>query len=87
MDEEAAIEIMTDTSKISKLDEKIPPKEEKTKAQLAREQDMKELGELQEKIEVYIKEKGLSTKLETALTGKGLVLKLKKVFFTFRQRR
>lgn len=77
LDEEAAIEIMTDTSKISKLDEKEPPKEEKTEAQLAREQDMKELGELQEKIEVYIKDKGLSTKLETTLTGKGLVLKIK----------
>ncbi|MCZ8536925.1 flagellar motor protein MotB [Paenisporosarcina quisquiliarum] len=77
LDEEAAIEIMTDTSKISKLDENEPPKEEKTEAQLAREQDMKELGELQEKIEVYIKDKGLSTKLETALTGKGLVLKIK----------
>lgn len=77
LDEEAAIEIMTDTSKISKLDEIQPPKEEKTEAQLAREQDMKELGELQEKIEVYIKDKGLSTKLETTLTGKGLVLKIK----------
>ncbi|MGE6487487.1 flagellar motor protein MotB [Paenisporosarcina sp. NPDC076898] len=77
LDEEAAIEIMDDTSQISKLDEIEPPKEEKSEAELAREQDMKELGGLQEKIEVYIKDKGLSTKLETALTSKGLVLKIK----------
>lgn len=77
LDEEAAIEIMTDTSKISKLDEITPETGVKSEAEIALEQDFKELGELKGKIEVYIKDKGLSTKIETALTSKGLVLKIK----------
>jgi len=41
------------------------------------EQDQKELGELQAKIEAYIDEKGLSPRLQTELTTKGLMLKIK----------
>ena len=48
---------------------------EKT-SQMTLEQDLKELVELQEKIEGYIEDKGLSTKLETEMTSKGLVLQI-----------
>ena len=50
--------------------------EETNTPDVSLEQDFKELGELQEKIEGYIEEKGLSPRLETMLTGKGLVLKI-----------
>lgn len=50
--------------------------EETSTPDVSLEQDFKELAELQEKIEAYIEEKGLSPRLETMLTGKGLVLKI-----------
>lgn len=75
LDQQAAIEITEDTSSTAKLDETIPI-EESEKVMSAYE-DHKELQDLQEKIEEYITEKGLSPRLQTELTIKGLVLKIK----------
>lgn len=74
LDEEALVENLKDTplDPIPKVDPS-----EVTEEDMSAAQDRKELGELQEKIESYIDEKGLSPRLQTELTAKGLVLKIK----------
>ena len=68
LDHEAAIETVIPLELVKE--------EEAKNSDISMEQDFKELSELQEKIEDYIEEKGLSPRLQTALTGKGLVLKI-----------
>ncbi|WP_156889877.1 flagellar motor protein MotB [Planococcus lenghuensis] len=48
-----------------------------TGAVMSAEEDFEALAEQQKKIESYIEEKGLSARLETELTAKGLILKIK----------
>jgi len=63
-----------ETSKTAK-----PNEEEKDEVQtgMSAVKDKKELEELQNQIDGYIKEKGLSPKLQTEMTAKGLMLKIK----------
>ncbi len=75
LEQQAAIEITEDTSQTAKLDETIPIEE--SEEVMSAYQDHKELQELQEKIDEYITDKGLSPRLQTELTIKGLVLKIK----------
>lgn len=75
LDNQAAIETFEDTSPITKIGEDEPDKG--TQEEVSRLQDHKELESLQVKIENYIKEKGLDPKLQTEMTAKGLVLKIK----------
>jgi chemotaxis protein MotB len=75
LEQQAAIEITEDTSQTAKLDETIPIVE--SEEVMSAYQDHKELQELQEKIDEYIADKGLSPRLQTELTIKGLVLKIK----------
>jgi chemotaxis protein MotB len=75
LEQQAAIEITEDTSQTAKLDETIPIVE--SEEVMSAYQDHKELQELQEKIDEYISDKGLSPRLQTELTIKGLVLKIK----------
>jgi len=75
LESQAAIESTVETSPVTKIGEDEP--ERGNEEELSRLQDQKELGELQKKIESYIKEKGLDPKLQTELTAKGLVLKIK----------
>lgn len=79
LENQAPVETPDTTSKLADLGEDEPGDDEgpKTAEEIALEQDFKELGEVREKIEAYIKEKGLSTRLETELTGKGLLLTIK----------
>ena len=85
LDQQAAVPTFEDTSITAKLDETLPPDDEieeempadQNKEELSAVQDEKELKELQGKIEEYITEKGLSPRLQTELTIKGLVLKIK----------
>ncbi|MGB3259866.1 flagellar motor protein MotB [Paenisporosarcina sp.] len=82
LDQQAAIKTSEDTSITAKIDETLPPsKDPKELAadeeQMTADQDKKELQQLQQKIEDYITEKGLSPRLQTELTIKGLVLKIK----------
>lgn len=79
LENQAPVETPGDTSKLADVGEDEPGKDEvpKTAEEISLEQDFKELGEVREKIEAYIKEKGLSTRLETELTGKGLLLTIK----------
>lgn len=78
LEQQAPVETPGDTSKLADLEED-GEEEESTKSPeaIAREKDFKELGEIQEKIEAYIKEKGLSPRLQTMLTSKGLLLTIK----------
>ncbi|WKA53926.1 flagellar motor protein MotB [Planococcus shixiaomingii] len=75
LESQAAIETTKETSPITKIGEDEP--EKGSQEEISRLQDQKELGELQKKIESYIKEKGLDPKLQTEMTAKGLVLKIK----------
>ncbi|PUB14684.1 chemotaxis protein MotB [Paenisporosarcina sp. OV554] len=75
LEQQAAIEITEDTSQTAKLDETIPIEE--SEEVMSAYQDHKELQELQRKIDEYITDKGLSPRLQTELTIKGLVLKIK----------
>ncbi|TWT03679.1 flagellar motor protein MotB [Planomicrobium sp. CPCC 101079] len=75
LDNQAAVETFADTSPITKIGEEEPDKG--SEEEVSRLQDQKDLGTLQEKIEAYIKEKGLDPKLQTEMTAKGLVLKIK----------
>jgi chemotaxis protein MotB len=81
MDQQAPVETPGDTSKLADLEEdgeeEENPEEEMTPEEKALQEDFKELGEIQEKIEAYIKEKGLSPRLQTQLTAKGLLLTIK----------
>ena len=79
LENQAPVETPDMTSKLADVGEDEPGDDEapKTAEEIALEQDFKELGEVQEKIEAYIKEKGLSTRLETVLTSKGLLLTIK----------
>lgn len=80
LEQQAAIKTSEEISQLAKLgDDDVAEDslEEKSPEELARERDFKELGELQEKIEAYIEEKGLSLRLQTQLTGKGLLLTIK----------
>lgn len=81
MDHQAPVETPGDTSKLADLEEdgeeEENPEEEMTPEEKALQEDFKELGEIQEKIEAYIKEKGLSPRLQTQLTAKGLLLTIK----------
>lgn len=81
MDHQAPVETPGDTSKLADIEEdgeeEENPKEEMTPEEKALQEDFKELGEIQEKIEAYIKEKGLSPRLQTQLTAKGLLLTIK----------
>lgn len=72
---QAAIETFQERSRIAKMTEMGPSKEKPTITTV--EQDQIELAALQEKIENYIQEKGLSPKLQTVITSKGLLLKIK----------
>lgn len=64
-----------DISQIPKVDDANSLDEDLLEISLA--QDLKELVEIQEKIEEYIEEKALSPRLQTELTTKGLLLKIK----------
>ncbi|TWT27813.1 flagellar motor protein MotB [Planomicrobium sp. CPCC 101110] len=75
LENEAAVETFEDTSPMAKIGEKEPDKG--SQEEVSRLQDQKDLGTLQEKIEAYIKEKGMDPKLQTEMTAKGLVLKIK----------
>lgn len=82
LDQQAAVETLEDTSITAKLDETMPPKEIQKEVTADQDeilalQDQKELQELQKKIEAYISKKGLAPRLQTELTIKGLVLKIK----------
>lgn len=69
---DSAIETIDETGQIPKMGE-ADSAEEKQKG-MTPEQDQQELGELQNTIEGYIKEKGLSPRLQTELTKQGLLL-------------
>ncbi len=82
LDQQAAVKSLEETSITAKIDKTMPPSENKqelaaAKEQIAAAQDKKELQEIQGKIESYITEKGLAPRLQTELTIKGLVLKIK----------
>ena len=78
LDQQAPVETPGDTSKLADLEEDGAEEEtDKSPEAIARDKDFKELGEIQEKIEAYIKEKGLSPRLQTILTTKGLLLTIK----------
>ena len=84
LDQQAAVKTVEDTSITAKIDETLPPKEDQKEVtvdqnqeEMSAAQDHKELQELQLKIEEYIAEKGLAPRLQTELTIKGLVLKIK----------
>ena len=78
LDQQAPVETPGDTSKLADLEEDGAEEEaQKSPEAIARDKDFKELGEIQEKIEAYIKEKGLSPRLQTILTTKGLLLTIK----------
>lgn len=68
---ESAVVNIDKTQQIPKLGEAVSSEE---KEEMTPEQDQKELGELQEIIEGYIEEKGLSPRLQTELTRQGLLL-------------
>ena len=70
---DSPVESMDETGQIPKLGEaETPPTE--TQKEMTSEQDQKELAELQETIEGYIEEKGLSPRLQTELTKQGLLV-------------
>ncbi len=69
---DSAVESIDDTGQIPKMGEADIPAEQQK--EMTPEQDQKELGELQESIEGYIKEKGLSPRLQTKLTKQGLLV-------------
>ena len=81
LEEEAVVEPIDDAGQIPKIgdaeqtaeNQKNQPQEEDSN-EMTPEQDEKELGELQETIEGYIKEKGLSPRLQTELTEQGLLV-------------
>ncbi|MGI2328510.1 flagellar motor protein MotB [Planococcus sp. YIM B11945] len=75
LEQQAAVETFEETSPIPEVSEENPAG--KSKEEIAVEQDFKELGDLQEKVETYIKEKGLAPRLQTKLTAKGLLLTIK----------
>jgi chemotaxis protein MotB len=75
LEKQAAIETFEDTSPVAKIGEDEPDKG--SQEEITHLQDQKDLGNLQEKIESYIKEKGLNPKVQTEMTAKGLVLKIK----------
>ena len=74
LENQAVLTTDEDTSKIA-----VPTDEEKVEnpVGVSAAQDKKELEALQAKIEGYIKEKGLSPRLQTEMTTKGLMLKIK----------
>lgn len=72
LDQSAPVELDTDTSPFAIIPEEGMTEEMLEDLEAVR--DRKELGEFQEKIELYIDEKGLSPKLQTELTDKGLML-------------
>lgn len=75
LENQAAVETFEETSPVAKIEENEP--EKGTQEEVSLQQDLKDLGNLQEKIESYIKDKGLDPKLQTEMTAKGLVLKIK----------
>jgi len=75
LDQEAIIENFENTSPTPKLGEGNPA--DGDQKEISPEQDHKELLELQSKFEAYIEEKNLSPRLQTELTTKGLMLKIK----------
>lgn len=78
LEQQAAVKMSGEISQLAELDDASgTDSEEKSTEELAREQDFAELGELQEKFEIYIEEKGLSLRLQTQLTGKGLLLTIR----------
>lgn len=73
--------VLENESPVDHIDEslQIPMLGEKTESEeksnpVTAEQDREQLGELQEKIDAYIQEKGLSPRLQTELTTQGLLL-------------
>ena len=76
LENQAVMESDSETSKLAEVNDDTTPSDQNP-TEMSPEQDYKELGQLQEKIEGYIKEKGLSPRLQTELTKKGLVLKIK----------
>lgn len=76
LENESAIVTFENISQLSDLDD-VKPIIKDDPITISLQQDLKELGELQEKIEGYIEEKGLSAMLETKLTTKGVHLKIK----------
>lgn len=76
LEQQAAIKTSEEISQLAELGDE-DSLEDKSPEELARERDFKELGELQEKFEAYIEDKGLSLRLQTQLTGKGLLLTIK----------
>ncbi|WP_240033986.1 flagellar motor protein MotB [Planococcus salinus] len=52
------------------------PAEVEEAEEMTLEEDYEALGQLEEKITGFIEEKGLSSKIQTEMTGKGLVLKI-----------
>lgn len=69
---DSAVEAIDETAQIPKMGEAESPEENQNEMTL--EQDQKELRELQKVIEGYIKEKGLSPRLQTELSKQGLLL-------------
>jgi len=75
LDQEAFVENFEDINQMPKLDDAEFFNEDLL--EILQAQDIKELVEIQGKIEQYIEEKALSPRLETELTSKGLLLKIK----------
>lgn len=76
LENEAAIVTFENIPQLSEPDD-VKPINKEDPISISLQEDFNELRELQEKIEEYIKEKGLSAVLETELTTKGLILKIK----------
>lgn len=76
---QAPAETPDSTSKLADLGENGDGEDKapKTDEEIALEQDFKELGEVREKIEAYIEAQGLSPRLQTELSAKGLLLTIK----------
>lgn len=74
LDEQAAVESF-DTSPTAKLSE--DPPSGKSPEEILAAKDQQELQDFQTKIEAYIDEKGLSPRLQTEMTVKGLMITIK----------
>lgn len=74
LDQEAPVESL-DPSTTAKLNEDLPSGESDEEILAAR--DQQELEDFQTKIEAYIDEKGLSPRLQTEMTVKGLMITIK----------
>ncbi|WP_053360850.1 flagellar motor protein MotB [Bacillus sp. FJAT-27251] len=75
LDYNSPVEPIDETGQIPKQGEaSTEQKPEHEESEMTPEQDFKELGELQQSIEGYIEEKGLSPRLQTELTAQGLLV-------------